>query len=78
MDESGFTGNDLYNPDQRFFTVASTIVEDEEAREILARCFPRYQGGEYKFTNIWKRESSRDGLRVLAAEIPRFADRAFA
>ncbi|TYC79398.1 DUF3800 domain-containing protein, partial [Novosphingobium sp. BW1] len=77
LDESGFTGDDLYNPDQRFFTIASTIIEDEEAREMLARCFPRYQGDEYKFTNIWKRESSRDGLRVLAAEIPRFADRAF-
>lgn len=77
LDESGFTGNDLYNPDQRFFTVASTVVEDDEAKDILARCFPRYQGSEYKFTNIWKRDRSREGLRALAAEIPAFADRAF-
>lgn len=77
LDESGFTGDDLYNPVQRFFTIASTIIEDREAQEILARCFPRYQGNEYKFTNIWKRERSRDGLRALAAEIPRFADQAF-
>ena len=77
LDESGFTGEDLYNPDQRFFTIASTIVGEGEAREILARCFPRYQGDEYKFTNIWKRERSREGLRALAAEIPKFEDRAF-
>ncbi|MXP27672.1 DUF3800 domain-containing protein [Porphyrobacter algicida] len=77
LDESGFTGDDLYNPEQRFFTIASTILEEEEARKILARCFPRYQGNEYKFTNIWKRERSREGLRALAAEIPRFADHAF-
>jgi hypothetical protein len=77
LDESGFTGDDLYNPEQRFFTIASTIVEEEEAREILARCFPRYKGDEYKFTNIWRRERSRDGLRALAAEIPHFADHAF-
>ena len=77
LDESGFTSEDLYNPDQRFFTIASTIVGEDEAKDILARCFPRYQGDEYKFTNIWKRERSRDGLRALAAEIPHFADRAF-
>lgn len=77
LDESGFTGDDLYNPDQQFFTIASTVVDDDEAKEILVRCFPRYQGNEFKFTNIWKRERSRQGLRTLASEIPRFQDRAF-
>ena len=77
LDESGFTGNDLYNRDQRFFTIASTVIDDFEAKDILNRCFPRYQGAEYKFTNIWKRERSREGLRALAAEIPSFSDRAY-
>jgi hypothetical protein len=77
IDESGFTGDDLYNPDQRFFTIVSTIIEEDEAKEILVRCFPQYQGNEYKFTNIWKRERSRAGLRDLAAELPRLEDRAF-
>ena len=77
LDESGFTGDDLYNPDQRFFTIASTVIQNDEAKDILARCFPRYQGSEYKFTNIWKRERSREGLLALAAEIPTIADRAF-
>lgn len=77
IDESGFTGDDLYNPEQRYFTIASTVIDNDEAREILVRCFPRYQGDEYKFTNIWKRERSRQGLRALAAAIPEFADRVF-
>ena len=77
LDESGFTGDDLYNSDQRFFTIASTIVGDDEARDILASCFPRYQGPEYKFANIWKRETSRHGLRALASKIPTLADRVF-
>ena len=77
LDESGFTGDDLYNPDQRFFTIASTVIQNDEAKDILARCFPHYQGSEYKFTNIWKRKRSREGLLALAAEIPTIADRAF-
>lgn len=77
LDESGFTGDDLYNPEQRFFTIASTIVGDDEAGSILERCFPRYQGPEYKFANLWKRGTSRHGLRALASEIPSLADRVF-
>lgn len=77
LDESGFTGEDLYNPDQRFFTIASTIIGDDEAHAILKRCFPRYQGPEYKFTNLWKRRSSREGLLSMAREIPTLADRAY-
>lgn len=69
LGESEFTGDDQYNPDQRFFTIASTIVEEEATREILSRCFPRYQGDEYKFTDIGKRERSEDGMRALAAEL---------
>ncbi len=78
MDESGFTGDDLYNPDQRFFVVASTIIGDEEADALLRRCFQLYQGPEFKFTNIWRRPTNRAGLRAFASEIPALADRMFA
>lgn len=77
IDESGFTGDDLYNPEQRYFVIASTIIGDDEAEQILRRCFPRYQGPEFKFTNIWRRGNNRNGLRALAAEIPEMADRVF-
>ncbi len=44
IDESGFTSDDLYNPDQRYFVIASTLIGDDEAEQILRRCFPRSQG----------------------------------
>ncbi|ANK12812.1 hypothetical protein A9D12_07480 [Erythrobacter neustonensis] len=77
IDESGYTGDDLYNPDQPFFTIASSLIDDEEAAAILRRCFPRYQGAEFKFGNIWKRDTHRNGLRSLSGEIPAIADRLF-
>lgn len=77
LDESGFTGEDLYNADQRFFTLASTIIDNDEARDLLGRCFPSYQAAEYKFANIWRRETSRRGLITLAGELPSIADRIF-
>lgn len=77
IDESGFTGDDLYNPDQRYFVIASTLIGDDEAEQILRRCFPRYQGPEFKFTNIWKRGTHRNGLRSFAKEVPGLANRVF-
>ncbi len=78
IDESGFTGGDLYNSEQRYFVIASTAISDREARAVLRRCFPQYQGAEFKFTNIWRRGTHRNGLRALAQEIPVLADRMFA
>lgn len=77
IDESGFTGDDLYNPDQRYFIIASSIVGDEEAHKVLRSSFPQYQGAEFKFTNIWKRGTHRSGLRAFAKEVPALADRVF-
>ncbi len=77
IDESGFTGDDLYNPEQPYFVIASSIIGNAEAEEILRRCFPRYQGAEFKFTNIWKKPTHRAGLRAFAAETPTFADKIF-
>jgi hypothetical protein len=77
IDESGYTGDDLYNPDQPYFTIASSLIGDDEAAAILHRCFPRYQGAEFKFGNIWKRDTHRNGLRALTREIPLLADRLF-
>lgn len=77
LDESGYTGDDLLNREQPFFVVASTIVPNDEALDLLRRSFPRYQGREFKFTNIWRRETHRASLRNLARELPAFYDRAF-
>lgn len=77
LDESGYTGDDLLNPEQPFFVIASSLIGDAEADQILQRCFPRYQGAEFKFSNIWKRAGHRDGLRALAREIPPLQERVY-
>ena len=77
IDESGYTGDDLYNPEQPHFVIASSLVGDEEAQEILRSAFPRYQGPEFKFTNIWRRQTSRDALRTFAEKIPSIAERVY-
>lgn len=55
FDESGFTGRALLDPTQPHFTIASSIITDLEAEEILRRAFPRYQADEFKFQKVWQR-----------------------
>jgi hypothetical protein len=39
LDESGYTGSDLINHDQPFFTLASTNISEADARSHLTSCF---------------------------------------
>lgn len=77
FDESGFTGNDLVNREQRHFTLASSIIGDAEAESILRDCFPRYAGPEFKFSSLWRGARHREGLLRFSATLPRLADRTF-
>jgi hypothetical protein len=58
LDESGYTGPDLINRDQPFFTLASTNVSEADARSLLSSCFG-VRKGEVKFANLAKRERGR-------------------
>jgi len=62
FDESGYTGTDLLNLDQPVFCVASSDLEEELSREILSNSFPRFQGNEFKFRNIWRNRTHRGNL----------------
>jgi len=46
IDESGYTGRALLDPAQPLFCVASSLIGDEEAEEILRRAFPTFGGEE--------------------------------
>lgn len=54
FDEAGFTGHNLLDPDQPVFAIASADLQPEKAEAILKSSFPKYQGDEFKFSNIWK------------------------
>jgi hypothetical protein len=76
FDESRFTGYNLLDPSQPIFAVASTGVEEQLALDILRDSFPRYQGPEFKFTNIWT-SGNRAGLRRFAARLADLRQSAF-
>ncbi|MHA1560018.1 MAG: DUF3800 domain-containing protein [Alphaproteobacteria bacterium] len=77
MDESGFTGPDLLNPDQPIFAVASTSLSNDDAEAILRDSFPRFQGNEFKFGRIWARSTNRQGLIRFAQAVGQSAASVF-
>ena len=62
MDESGFTGEDLMNPEQRFFVHVSTTLSDDECAELHSEYFSGTQGRELKHTNFSKRRSGQSRI----------------
>ena len=78
FDESGFTGEDLLNSEQRHFALASTVIPDDEAETILRQCFPRFAGSEFKSTALWRGTRHRPGLLRFAELLPGLADRTYA
>lgn len=60
-DEGGYTGPDLLNRDQRYFTYASVNLSDEEASEVIikARAKHKIQMPEIKASRLMKSPSGR-------------------
>lgn len=78
FDESGFTGADLLNKEQPIFCVASSDLDDVTADQILKFAFPRYQGPEVKFGNVWSRWSNKNGLLKFGEKIGQYRENFFA
>lgn len=76
-DESGFTGYNLLDPAQPVFTVASACVEEAVALDLLKSSFPKYQGTEFKFSNLW-RGGNRAGLIAFAESVAKMEHCPFA
>lgn len=67
FDESGNTGQDLLNPDQPLFVLASVLMSNEEARELIS---PLIQPGntEAHFSQLAKNQRGREGIIRLLHE----------
>ncbi|WP_321916987.1 MULTISPECIES: DUF3800 domain-containing protein [unclassified Paraburkholderia] len=54
FDESGFTGNNLLHPEQKYFSYASVATDDQEAKEFVERLIATHgiQGGELKGSKL--------------------------
>ncbi|ABD71902.1 hypothetical protein Rfer_4215 [Rhodoferax ferrireducens T118] len=74
FDESGFTGNNLLAPDQRFFAYASVATDDAEARIFVDELIAKYgiQGGELKGSKLVKFNKGRKAIDEI---LLRFGDR---
>ena len=55
MDESGFTGQDFFNPDQPVFVLATIFLPEEECQAIKADHFRAVRARELKHSELCKR-----------------------
>lgn len=69
IDESGYTGHDLLNPDQRFQGASALAISDEEAAQLIKEYFPRLQAPELKYRSLSRRNSNHQRLIFLQRDL---------
>jgi hypothetical protein len=65
VDESGYTGFDLLNPDQRFQGAAAIAINDDDASRLIKEYFPNLQASELKYRSLSRRQSNHDLILSL-------------
>lgn len=69
IDESGYTGFDLLNADQRFQGASAIAIEDGEAARLIKEHFPRLQAPELKYRALSRRASNHPSLLALMKDL---------
>lgn len=69
IDESGYTGFDLLNPQQRLQGAAAIAISDEDAARLIEEHFPRLQAPELKYRALARRPRSRLHLLALLRDL---------
>lgn len=69
VDESGYTGPDLLNADQRVHAVAAVRCTKEEAQDIVARHFGAVKATELKLGSLVRRATYRRSLVAAMLEV---------
>lgn len=69
IDESGYTGFDLLNPQQRLQGAAAIAIRDDDAARLIEEHFPRRQAPELKYRALSRRPSSRPNLLALLRDV---------
>lgn len=69
IDESGYTGWDLLNLDQRFQGATAISVTDEMAAQLIRHHFPRLQASELKYRALARRPANRERLINLEKDV---------
>lgn len=69
VDESGYTGFDLLNPDQRFQGASAIAIRDEDAARLIKEYFPRLQAPELKYGSLTRRAGNHERIISLHREL---------
>jgi len=69
IDESGYTGFDLLNPDQPFQGATAISITDEEAARLIKEYFPKLRASELKYRALARRPGNRDCLLNLQRDV---------
>jgi len=71
IDESGYTGFDLLNPEQRFQGAAAIAITDVDAARLIKEHFPRLQASELKYRSLSRRPGNHSRLLALMRDLLR-------
>ena len=69
IDESGYTGFDLLNRDQRFQGATAIAITDEEAARLTKEHFPKLRAKELKYRALSRRQSNHPRLLALQRDL---------
>lgn len=69
IDESGHTGFDLLNPDQRFQGATAISIPNEVAAELIKEHFPKLRASELKYHALARRPANREHLLNLQRDV---------
>lgn len=69
IDESGYTGFDLLNPQQRFQGASAIGISDEDAERLIKEHFPKLQAPELKYRALSRRSGNHERLIALQRDI---------
>ncbi|MCB1470624.1 MAG: DUF3800 domain-containing protein [Rhizobiaceae bacterium] len=69
IDESGYTGFDLLNRDQRFQGAAAIGISDQDAARLIKEHFPKLQAQELKYRELSRRPANHQRLLSLQRDL---------
>lgn len=69
IDESGYTGFDLLNREQRFQGAAAIAITDDDAARLIKTHFPRLQAPELKYRSLSRRPGNHLHLLALLRDV---------
>lgn len=69
IDESGYTGFDLLNAEQRFQGATAIAISDEDAARLIQEHFPKLQTSELKYRALARRPRNHSRLLALQRDI---------